>query len=291
MNVNSLSAALLAAAAALLAAAAIRPGVRSRRARSSRAGRSRGGLLLAVLGRLGRLLPGFVALLARRQSESAIARAGLAEHIAPKDVAAARAACVLGVLALSPRLAAAVPPRLLPLVLGVLIWSAAELPLLLLARRGARRAAALRAALPDALDLLRACLAAGLPLRRSLSLVAEHCAEPVAGEFAQVAVETAYGIPQGEAFTRLAARNPEPEVRALVQALRQAERGGSPLAPLIAAQARDARLALNRTIVERGARAGPKIQLIVSATIVPGALIAFAAIVTAAIARGELNFF
>jgi len=72
-------------------------------------------------------------------------------------------------------------------------------------------------------------------------------------------------------------------------AIRQAERNGPPLAPVIAAQANDARLAHNRAIIERGARAGPKIQLVVSATIVPGALIGLGAIVVAAIARGELK--
>ncbi len=219
----------------------------------------------------------------------AIQRAGLAGRLTPRDVASARAACLIGALMLTPRLASALPSRMLIVLLPTLLWAAAELPLLMLSRRGARRGEALRAALPDALDLLRACLAAGLPLRRSLTLVADHCAEPVAGEFSIVAAETAFGIPQSTALDGLAARNPQPEVRALVAAIRQAERNGSPLAPVIAAQARDSRLAHNRAIVERGARAGPKIQLIVSATLVPGALLAFAAILVAAVARGDLT--
>ncbi len=225
----------------------------------------------------------------RAGSEGAIQRAGLAGRITPRDVASARAACLLGALALTPRLAASLPARMLIVLLPTLLWAAAELPLLMLSRRGVRRGEALRAALPDALDLLRACLAAGLPLRRSLTLVADHCAEPVACEFSIVAAETAFGIPQSTALDGLAARNPQPEIRALVAAIRQAERNGSPLAPVIAAQARDSRLAHNRAIVERGARAGPKIQLIVSATLVPGALLAFAAILIAAVARGDLT--
>jgi tight adherence protein C len=72
--------------------------------------------------------------------------------------------------------------------------------------------------------------------------------------------------------------------------MHQAERHGSPLAPVIAAQAAEARLALNRSIVERAARAGPKIQLVVSMTIVPGAMLGMAAAVIAAIARGDLKF-
>lgn len=260
------------------------PPVRRTAAASSPATR-----ILGALERLRRLAPGLVRLLARRESRLAIDRAGLTGRITPRDVAAARAACVVLGLLLAPRVAAMLPGRMLLVGLPALLFGMAELPMLLLARRGRLRAAQIRAALPDALDLMRACLAAGLPLRRSLFLVASHCAEPVASEFACVTAETALGVPQQTALDGLAARNPEPEVRSLVTAIRQAERNGSPLAPVIAAQARDARLALNREIVERGARAGPKIQLIVSATIVPGALLAFAAIVIAAIARGELK--
>lgn len=277
---------VLAASAALLIVLALRDRRPRRRAAQPPSGSA---VLLAALGHLRRLMPWLVGLFSRRDARLAIQRAGLDGQITARDVAAARVACILAGVALAPRLATLVPLRMLPLALPALLWAASELPLYLLSRRAAARGAALREALPDALDLLRACLAAGLPLRRSLSLVADHCAEPVAREFACVAAETAYGIPQSTALDGLAARNPEPEVRALVSAIRQAERNGSPLAPVIAAQAGDARLAHNRAIIERGARAGPKIQMVVSATIVPGALIGLAAIVVAAIARGELK--
>lgn len=263
---------------------------RPKRERSSnRHGKGSAAVLLASLGFLRRLMPWLVGIFGRRDARLAIQRAGLDGQIAARDVAAARVACMLAAVAFAPRLAPMMPARMLLVAIPALLWAASELPLYLLARRATRRAAALREALPDALDLLRACLAAGLPLRRSLSLVADHCAEPVAAEFACVAAETAFGIPQSTALDGLAARNPEPEVRSLVSAIRQAERNGSPLAPVIAAQANDARLAHNRSIIERGARAGPKIQLVVSATIVPGALIGMGAIVVAAIARGELK--
>jgi tight adherence protein C len=280
---------LLAASAAFLFVIATRERGRARAKRAEREPRRGADVLLASLGQLRRLMPWLVGLFARRDARLAIQRAGLDGQIQARDIAAARVACMLVALALTPRLVAMLPTRMLPLAIPALLWAASELPLYLLARRAARRGAALREALPDALDLLRACLAAGLPLRRSLSLVADHCAEPVAGEFACVSAETAFGIPQTTALDGLAARNPEPEVRALVSAIRQAERNGSPLAPVIAAQANDARLAHNRAIIERGARAGPKIQLVVSATIVPGALIGLGAIVIAAIARGELK--
>lgn len=283
------AAVLLMASAAYLVVLAAREWRPKPRQRSERGGKGGAAILLAALGTLRRLMPWLVGIFSRRDARLAIQRAGLDGQIAARDVAAARVACVLAAVAFAPRLASMMPARMLLIAVPALLWAASELPLYLLARRAARRAAALREALPDGLDLLRACLAAGLPLRRSLSLVADHCAEPVAAEFACVAAETAFGIPQSTALDGLAARNPEPEVRALVSAIRQAERNGSPLAPVIAAQANDARLAHNRAIIERGARAGPKIQLVVSATIVPGALIGLGAIVVAAIARGELK--
>lgn len=285
----ALAALLMVAAVVLAALSAHRRAAASRHARGGRRRAVTGDVWLAALGHLRRMLPWLVGMFSGRDARTAIQRSGLDGRITARDVAAARAACVLAAAMLTPRLAQTLPLRMLPILVPLLLWAAAELPMYLLARRARRRGDALRASLPDALDLLRAALAAGLSLRRSLSLVADHSADPVAGEFACVAAETALGISQSTALDGLAARNPEPEVRALVSAIRQAERNGSPLAPVIAAQARDARLAHNRAIIERGARAGPKIQLVVSATIVPGALIGLGAIVIAAIARGDLK--
>lgn len=237
-----------------------------------------------------RAVPSLVERVARSELEVLLARAGVEGRFSTRDVAAARLVCVVIGLAIVVRLSSALPLRMLPLAALVVLGLSIELPLIWLRQQAERRSRATRSALPDALDLMRACLAAGLPLRRSLSLVGDHCAEPVATEFVQVAAETAFGVPQATALDGLVARNPQPEVRALVSAIRQAEKHGSPLAPVIAAQAHDARLALNREIIERAAKAGPKIQLIVSTTIVPAALLGFAAVLIAAIARGEIAF-
>lgn len=244
-------------------------------------------VLRAIRERHPRAVAGF----ARRDFSALVEAAGVGDRLTARDVAAARIICVLVACALLPRIAAMVPLRALPVFAVGLVVMAAEAPVWWLRRAGSRRAAAVREALPDALELLRACLGAGLALRRSLVLVADHSAEPVASEFACVAAETALGVPQATALDGLAARNPQPEIRTLVAAIRQAEKHGSPLAPVIAAQAEDARLALNREIVERGARAAPKIQLIVSVVIVPSALLGFAAVLIAALAQGRLQFF
>lgn len=244
----------------------------------------------AVLAIVRRLAPRLVAAASHASARELIAAAGLSGRIDARDVAAARVAAGSIALLLLPRLAQELPLRALPLVAVGFVAAASWLPILWLRRRAAARRDRLEQSLPDALDLLAAALAAGMSLRHAISLVADHCAEPVAGELAAVSAETALGIPQAVALDGLAARNPDHAVRTLVSAIRQAERHGSPLAPVIAAQARDARVRLNREIVERGARAGPKIQLVVSTTIVPAALIGMAAVVVAAIARGDLRF-
>lgn len=252
-----------------------------------RAGRRLPALLLGLAQRT---LPGLVARAARRDSRALIAAAGVGGEVSPRDIAAARVLCVLLALLMAPRLAAMLPARMLILVLPLWLLGCAEAPVWWLRRAAVRRAEATRAALPEALELLQACLAAGLPLRRSLMLAGDHSADPIAGELICVAAETALGIPQTVALDGLVARNPLPEMRALVGAIRQAERHGSPLGPVIAAQAAEVRRSRDRAIVERGARAAPKIQLIVATTIVPAALLGLAAVVAAAIARGDIKF-
>lgn len=282
------AATLMFVSATVLAGSIARRGGGGRRSSGSRSvGSFVGEALRAVRERHPRLVAGF----ARRDLGALVNAAGMADRLTARDVAAARIVCLLVACAIVPRMATLVPLRALPLLVAGVLFVAAESPLWWLRRVGRRRAAEIRETLPDALELLRACLGAGLPLRRSLGLVADHSAEPIAGEFACVAAETALGVSQATALDGLAARNPQPEIRTLVAAIRQAEKHGSPLAPVIAAQAEDARLALNREIVERGARAAPKIQLIVSVVIVPSALLGFAAVLIAAMAQGRMHFF
>lgn len=283
-------AAFAAAIAGGLGAEALAARVPRMRQRGHRGADVKGAAYRRLFALAQRRLPGLVARASRRDSRALIAAAGASGEVSPRDVAAARVLCALVALLLAPRLGAMLPPRMLALAIPLWLVACAEAPLWWLRRAADRRAQAMRAVLPEALELLQACLAAGLPLRRSLMLAGDHCPDPIAGELICVAAETALGIPQAVALDGLVARNPISEMRALVGAIRQAERHGSPLGPVIAAQAADVRRARNRAIVERGARAAPKIQLIVATTIVPGALLGLAAVVAAAIARGDIKF-
>lgn len=209
--------------------------------------------------------------------------------VRPRDLRGAQLAAACALAAVAMRLARGSPPPLGLALLAPAAWGGAMLPVLWLRRKGERRLKRMRAVLPDGLELVRACVAGGLPLRRSLAQAARHCREPLSGELAALVAATAAGAPLIDAVDEFDRRNPLPEVRALATAIRQAERHGAPLAALLTAIADDARRARERSIADRAAAAAPQIQLIVAALLVPAALLELAALLLAAFARGELT--
>ena len=98
-----------------------------------------------------------------------------------------------------------------------------------------------------------------------------------------MAREVTLGVPLDHALQGLVRRAPLPEVRALVAAVARARRHGAPLSETLAAQSRDARVALARRAREEAARAGPKIQLVVALLLVPSVLLLVAAALVAAL--------
>jgi tight adherence protein C len=67
-----------------------------------------------------------------------------------------------------------------------------------------------------------------------------------------------------------------PGVRALVAAIGRADRHGAPLGPALSALATQARTDRARAAREAAARAAPKVQLVVAALLVPGAMLLIA---------------
>jgi tight adherence protein C len=104
-----------------------------------------------------------------------------------------------------------------------------------------------------------------------------------------VASEVGLGVPLSSALDGLAARLPQPEIRAFVAALHRAGRHGAPLADTLAAQAGAARFALTRRIRDDAARAGPKIQLVVALLLVPSVLLLVAAALASALLDGSAD--
>jgi pilus assembly protein TadC len=143
-------------------------------------------------------------------------------------------------------------------------------------RRGlmgkARTDAALAAALPDALDLLAACVEGGATLDGALAAVSPHVEGELGMRFAHCAAELRSTRSRREVLRALGG---EP-VRALERAghaLASADELGSPLAATLSEQAALQRELTRLGVRERAAAAGPKMALVVAVTLVPSALV------------------
>jgi tight adherence protein C len=202
-------------------------------------------------------------------------RAGLANRLSIGAVLAGKIGGVavggiLGVLA-----GPAAPGRLAIVVMLALPAAGFLAPEALLERAARRRAARLRAALPDALDLLAVGTAAGRSPQRVLGEISSAATpgEPLSVELAMAVTEIECGTPQREAIARLRDRVPGAGLGALAAALERSRRFGSPLAEQLHEQASALRRDARRRIEERAARAAPKIQLVVALVLVPSVLL------------------
>ncbi len=154
--------------------------------------------------------------------------------------------------------------------------AAAGAVLLALRRRSvvarARKDGALAAALPDALDLLAACVEGGATLDHALATVSTHVDGPLGPRFAACAAQLRSTRSRREVLRSLGGES----VRALDRAghaLAAADELGSPLAVTLTEQAAMQRELARLGVRERAAAAGPKIALVVAVTLVPSALV------------------
>ncbi len=122
-----------------------------------------------------------------------------------------------------------------------------------LTRREPRHAEdALRAALPDVVDLLRVAVGAGLSVHQSIEVVAACAPEPVGAALRDVRRQVALGMRLGDALEGLYALG-DP-ARPLVSALIGAARYGSPLSQALDRVVVDARILRRRRAEERARR-------------------------------------
>jgi tight adherence protein C len=127
-------------------------------------------------------------------------------------------------------------------------------PDLRIARRDKERDELIRAALPDALDLLAACALAGMNLDRALRTVAPDVDGPLGVALRDTVRALDVGMRRSAAYGVLVDRAPLPEIRSLVRALERAERYGTSVAVTLLAQAREMR-SRRRAAIETAARA------------------------------------
>ncbi|WP_191486462.1 type II secretion system F family protein [Pseudomonas sp. FEN] len=162
------------------------------------------------------------------------------------------------VLPLIPRLTLAPGMLLLILVAGV-GWL---LPGLYVSKRKQLRQGRLRAAFPDALDLMVVCVESGLALPTTIERVAEEMSVSqveLAEELALVNAQIRAGISSTEALKQLAVRTGLEDVQGLVSLLGQSIRFGTSVADTLRIYADEFRDRRTQAAEEMGAKIGTKL--------------------------------
>ena len=135
----------------------------------------------------------------------------------------------------------------------------ALLPTLRLRESAQRRLRLLRQALPDALDLLTACVQAGLGLDQALQRVARQLPQgPLKQEWERCLQQLRAGAPRREALLELEARCGLPEFGPVLRAILRSEARGVSLAPVLQAQSAQMRRLRALRLQEKAAQAPVK---------------------------------
>jgi len=138
---------------------------------------------------------------------------------------------------------------------------------------GRRRQELIERGLPDFLDILAVCVSAGIAFRPALARVSESSEGPLREEMQLVLRQIALGSPRREAFDALRMRNTSEGVGTFVTAVQQAEELGVPLTDALVDLARDMRQMAFQRARQRAQKATPRVSIVTTAVIAPGAVI------------------
>lgn len=183
---------------------------------------------------------------ARKRLQGLVSRAGLARHLSPGHVAAARyLAAVSGAVAGLGAGAAILPPGEWGMLLAAGAASAASgacAPRAWLNRTISRRALRMSKELPFLLDMTTLCVESGLNLQGALQQAAHNGPDgPLRDELLHALGDMRTGVPRLVALRAWATRVDLHGVRALTAALAQADTLGMSLGPLLRAQSEQRR--------------------------------------------------
>src|SRR5581483_2378087 len=117
------------------------------------------------------------------------------------------------------------------------------------------RREAVRAQLPDALDLLAVSVEAGLGFDGAVTKLTEHMEGPLVDEFALTLGEIRIGESRHEALKKFTERVPTPEVAAFVRSVIQADQLGISLGRILRVQGADSRLRRQAAAEEKAMKA------------------------------------
>jgi tight adherence protein C len=173
---------------------------------------------------------------------------------------------------LSPAVALfAIGGNLLGVLLAVVV--VVVMPLAWLSRARRLRQEQLDRDLPDFLDILSVTVSAGVAFRPALSRVAERFEGPLADEMVLTLNQIANGATRRDAFADLRRRNESEALATFVTAFLQSEELGAPLAPTLDQIAADMRRDSAQRMRRKAARVAPRVTLVTSLVLVPGALV------------------
>lgn len=142
-----------------------------------------------------------------------------------------------------------------------------------LASKARRRQALIDRDLPDFLDVLAVSVSAGVGFRPALRRVSEGMGGPASEEMLAALQQIELGIARREAFEALRDRNESEFIAQFVAAVQQAEELGVPLRDALIDLAGEMRRDAHQRARRRAQRAGPRVSLITTTLIVPGAMI------------------
>jgi tight adherence protein C len=126
--------------------------------------------------------------------------------------------------------------------------------------------------LPDALDMLSVCVAAGLGFDQAVQRVSQHWQTPIGVEFGRVISEMEVGIPRRDALRSLASRLEIPELSSFVSVIIQSEQMGMSIADTLRIQADQMR-------IQRRYRAREAAQQLPAKMVVPLAFLILPALI------------
>jgi tight adherence protein C len=146
-------------------------------------------------------------------------------------------------------------------------------PDVLISREGRLRQERIERDLPDFMDILAVTVRAGLGYRLALTRVSEALGGPVGEEMLVALRQMSLGASRRSAFEALRDRNASEQLSSFVAAQLQAEELGVPLSEALNDIASDMRRITHQNARRAAQRAAPRVSLIVTTLIVPGAMI------------------
>jgi tight adherence protein C len=182
--------------------------------------------------------------------------AGLGRRISPTTFLALKSACGIGGFVLGALFGGALTGAggviLFAIALGGIGFIGPDFAVSAMARS---RKDAIRAELPDALDLMAVSVEAGMGFDGAIAKLTEHMNGPLADEFALTLNEIRIGESRQDALKKLADRTGTPELSSFVRAIIQADQLGISLGRILRVQATDSRLKRQAAAEEKAMKA------------------------------------